>query len=133
MRRKLIAVLPLAAVSALLISAGAASAGPPTNVSLFDWAAGPPTTTTGSFSATSKTLCTAGTWTTSGITIGMLTLTCSNGTDSLTFVESVGKKHGKTTGIFTVTSGTGAYAGATGQLDFVQDSGTTGIFSGSIS
>jgi hypothetical protein len=128
MRRKLIAAVPLAAasaVSAMLLSPGVANAAPPTHVQLQNWTVDP----AGSFIATGKTLCASGTW---SVNTGVLVLTCSNG--SITFGQTTGKFHGlKMTGIFPVTSGTGAFAGATGQLAFVQDSGSTGVFSGTIS
>jgi hypothetical protein len=128
MRRKLIPAVPIAAVSVmtgLLLSAGMAIAAPPTKAQLQNWV----TDASGSFTATGKTLCASGTW---SVATGVLVMTCSNG--SITFGMTTGRFHGlKSTEIFPVASGTGAFAGATGQLAFIQDSGTTGVFSGSIS
>jgi hypothetical protein len=129
MRRKLFAAVPIAAASVmtgLLLSPGVASAAPPTKAQLQNWTINPE----GSFTATGPTLCASGNW---SVATGTLIMTCSNGTDSITFGGFSNAPHGKMDAIFSITSGTGAFAGATGQLTNTRDSGTTGFFSGSIS
>jgi hypothetical protein len=129
MRRKLFAAVPIAAVSVmtgLLLSPGMAVAAPPTKAQLQNFT----NENSGPFTATGPTLCASGTWADG---TGVLIMTCSNGTDSITFGGFATAPHGKMHDIFSITSGTGAFAGATGQLTNTRDSGTTGFFSGSIS
>jgi hypothetical protein len=129
MRRKLFAAVPIAAVSmmaGLLLSPGMASAARPTKAQLQNY----PSAFNGSFTATGPTLCASGTWADG---TGALVMTCSNGTDSITFIDLNNAPHGKMGIIWGVQSGTGAFNGVTGQLTVTRESGTTGVFSGSLS
>jgi hypothetical protein len=115
-------------MTGLLLSPGMASAARPTKAQLQNY----PADFSGSFTATGPTLCASGTWDDG---TGALVLTCSNGTDSIAFIDLNNAPHGKMGIIWGVISGsgTGALTGVTGQLTVTRESGTTGVLSGSLS
>lgn len=137
MARKILAAGSLAAVAAavLMVPGAANAANTSTTLSLDGWYTPPTANHSGTFTAVSKTLCNSGTWITfnDAQLNGYMTLTCADG-DTITFAQGAAKYKGHLDGVFNYQSGTGAYgAGTTAQLFFVQDSGSTGIWSGNVS